>query len=76
MSLPVLTLHAIDDPQVVVEHEAACRATLRAAGQGGDLVQTFTTESEHGELSNAEYANSIAALTYGCVPAGSRLPVR
>jgi hypothetical protein len=62
VSLPVLTLHAIDDPQVAVEHEAAYRATLRGAGQDENLVQTFTTESEHSELSNAEYANSIAAL--------------
>ena len=45
-----------------MEHEAAYRATLRGAGRDGNLVQTFTTESEHGELSNAEYANSIAAL--------------
>jgi hypothetical protein len=62
VSLPVLTLHAIGDPQVVVEHEAAYRATLRGAGRDGNLVQTFTTESEHSELSDAEYANSIAAL--------------
>lgn len=62
VSVPVLTLHAIGDPQVVVEHEAAYRATLRGAGRDGYLVQTFTTEIEHGELSNAEYANSIAAL--------------
>ncbi|MEV0388145.1 DUF6351 family protein [Nonomuraea sp. NPDC050643] len=60
--LPVLTLHAIDDPQVAVEHEAAYRATLRSAGQDGHLVQTFTKESEHSELSDSEYAASIAAL--------------
>ena len=62
VSLPILTLHAIDDPQVVAEHEAAYRATLRGAGRDGNLVQTFTTEAEHSQLSNAEYANSIAAL--------------
>lgn len=60
--LPVLTLHAIDDPQVFVEHEAAYRATVQAAGRSGNLVQTFTKESEHRALSNAEYANSLAAL--------------
>ncbi|MFI1439818.1 alpha/beta hydrolase family protein [Streptomyces fructofermentans] len=60
--LPVLTLHAIDDPQVVVEHEAAYRATLRSASQDDHLVQTFTTESEHSELSDSEYANSLSAL--------------
>jgi hypothetical protein len=62
VSLPVLTLHAIDDPQVVVEHEAAYRATLEGAGRARNLVQTFTTENEHSELSTTEYANSIAAL--------------
>lgn len=62
ISLPVLTMHAIGDPSVFVEHEAAYQATVRAAGRHEFLVQTFTTESEHGELSNAEYATSIAAL--------------
>jgi hypothetical protein len=62
VSLPVLTLHAIDDPQVFVEHEAAYRATLQNAGQNGHLVQTFTRESGHSELSNSEYATSISAL--------------
>jgi hypothetical protein len=62
VSIPVLTLHAIDDPQVVVGHEAAYRATIRNAGREEHLVQTFTTESEHSELSNSEYANSLAAL--------------
>jgi hypothetical protein len=62
ISLPVLTMHAIGDPSVFVEHEAAYRATVRNAGRDKFLVQTFTTESEHGGLSNAEYANSIAAL--------------
>ncbi|WP_053846516.1 DUF6351 family protein [Streptomyces sp. NRRL B-24085] len=62
ITLPVLTLHAIDDPQVFVEHEAAYRATVQAAGRGENLVQTFTRESDHSELSDAEYANSLAAL--------------
>lgn len=60
--LPVLTLHAIDDPSVFVEYEAAYRATLTGAGQDGHLVQTFTRESGHDGLSVAEYATSIAAL--------------
>ncbi|KUL64974.1 alpha/beta hydrolase family protein [Streptomyces antimycoticus] len=62
VSLPVLTLHAIDDPTAFVEHEAAYRATLRGAGRGGNLVQTFTKETEHSALSDSEYANSISAL--------------
>lgn len=62
VSLPVLTLHAIGDPSVFVEHEAAYRSTLEAAGNSDGLVQTFTTEEEHNGLSDAEYAASLAAL--------------
>ncbi|MEU6571278.1 hypothetical protein [Streptomyces parvulus] len=62
VDLPVLTLHAIDDPTAFVEHEAAYRATLDGAGRGRNLVQTFTRESEHSSLSDSEYAASIAAL--------------
>ncbi|TCP55030.1 hypothetical protein EV191_102242 [Tamaricihabitans halophyticus] len=63
VSVPVLTLHAIGDPTVFVEQEAAYRASLAGAGSGGYLVQTFTAEDEHSGLSDAEYANSIAALS-------------
>lgn len=58
----MLTLHAIDDPTAFVEHEAAYRDTLRGAGRAGRLVRTFTREHEHSELSDAEYATSVAAL--------------
>ncbi len=60
--LPVLTLHAIDDPTAFVEHESAYRATLKGAGNAKHLVQTFTREAEHSSLSNAEYAAAIASL--------------
>ncbi|WP_183154401.1 hypothetical protein [Streptomyces shenzhenensis] len=62
VGLPVLTLHAIDDPTAFVEHESAYRATLAGADRAGNLVQTFTDEHEHSGLSVAEYANSLAAL--------------
>ncbi|WP_328885061.1 hypothetical protein [Streptomyces sp. NBC_00316] len=62
VSIPVLTMHAIDDPTAFVEHEAAYRATVEGAHRDKNLVQTFTRESEHSELSNSEYANSISAL--------------
>jgi hypothetical protein len=62
VAIPVLTMHAIDDPTAFVEHEAAYRATLQGAHRDRYLVQTFTRESEHSELSDAEYANSMAAL--------------
>jgi hypothetical protein len=62
VSLPVLTLHAIGDPSVYVEHQAAYRATVEAAGHGNNLLQTFTTEYTHNGLSDSEYAASLAAL--------------
>ena len=62
ISVPVLTLHAIDDPTAFVEHESAYRASVRAAGNGRHLVQAFTRESEHSALSNSEYATVIDAL--------------
>ncbi|WP_210588647.1 hypothetical protein [Streptomyces sp. GESEQ-35] len=61
-TIPVLTMHAIDDPTAFVEHEAAYRASLEGAHRDRYLVQTFTREREHSELSDAEYANSVAAL--------------
>ncbi|MFF6826579.1 hypothetical protein [Streptomyces longwoodensis] len=62
VSIPVLTLHAIDDPTAFVEHEAAYRATLHGAQRDKYLVQTFTDEHEHSGLSTSEYANSLSAL--------------
>ena len=62
ISVPVLTLHAIDDPTAFVEHESAYRASVQAAGNGRHLVQTFTRESEHSALSNSGYATAIDAL--------------
>lgn len=62
VDIPVLTMHAIDDPTAFVEHEAAYRATLQGAHRDRYLVQTFTDEHEHSQLSDSEYANSIFAL--------------
>ncbi len=62
VTIPVLTMHAIDDPTAFVEHEAAYRAALQGAHRERNLVQTFTRESEHSELSDSEYADSISAL--------------
>ncbi|KRB78932.1 hypothetical protein ASE01_23595 [Nocardioides sp. Root190] len=62
IAVPVLTLHAIDDPTAFVEHESAFRRTLDAAGNAHRLVQTFTRESEHSALSDSGYATAIGAL--------------
>ncbi|UPK73772.1 hypothetical protein MU582_15190 [Nocardioidaceae bacterium SCSIO 66511] len=62
VSIPILTLHAIDDPTAFVEHESAYRSTLEGAGTSKHLVQTFTTEDQHSTLSASEYAAAIGSL--------------
>ncbi|XVS61070.1 hypothetical protein ACQPYE_22470 [Actinosynnema sp. CA-299493] len=62
VSIPVITLHAIGDPTVFVEHEAAYRASRVGAGTGANLVQAFTREDEHSALSDSEYAAALRAL--------------
>lgn len=62
VSIPIVTLHAIDDPTAFVEHESAYRATLEAVGAAEHLVQVFTTENEHSSLSDSEYATAIGSL--------------
>nr|WP_208875463.1 hypothetical protein [Streptomyces armeniacus] len=61
--IPVLTLHAADDPTAFVEHEAAYRASLEGGGSARNLVQTFTRESEHSALSDSEYAAAMGSLS-------------
>ncbi|MFB4426783.1 hypothetical protein C5F59_037560 [Streptomyces sp. QL37] len=63
VSVPVLTMHAIDDPTAFVEHEAAYRDSLEGAHRARHLVQTFTQEGEHSGLSAAEYATAVSALS-------------
>ncbi|MFG2586691.1 hypothetical protein [Streptomyces sp. NPDC048438] len=63
VSVPVLTMHAIDDPTAFAEHEAAYRDSLEGAHRDRHLVQTFTQEREHSGLSTAEYAAAVSALS-------------
>jgi pimeloyl-ACP methyl ester carboxylesterase len=62
VTVPTVTLHAIDDPTAFVEHESAYRATREAAGTGDTLVQVYSRESEHSSLSNSGYAAVLDAL--------------
>ncbi len=56
ISIPVITMHAIDDPTALVEYETEYRRRVGAAGRSDLLVQTFTREHEHSKLADAEYA--------------------
>ena len=62
IALPILSMHAIDDPTAFVEHESAYRETLEQAGTDDYLVQLFTDEHDHSVLSFSEYATIIHAL--------------
>ncbi|MGJ7507622.1 hypothetical protein [Variovorax sp. GT1P44] len=62
VNVPTLGLHAIDDPTAFVELESAYRDARERAGTAELLVQTFSRESEHSYLSDAEYPTLFAAL--------------
>lgn len=62
INMPVLSLHAVNDPTAFVELESAYRETLDRAGKGGLLVQTFSDESEHSYLSDPQYPALFTAL--------------
>jgi alpha-beta hydrolase superfamily lysophospholipase len=62
LPVPVLTMHAIDDPTVFVEQDAWYRRLVDEAGSSDKLVQTWTRESEHSYLSSPEYAAILEAL--------------
>lgn len=62
IGVPVITLHAIDDPTAFVEHESHFRAQMERAGNGDLLVQVFANEREHSKLSPPHYPAVLNAL--------------
>jgi len=60
--VPVLTVHAIDDPTAFVEMQSTFRDTVARAGNLDRLVQTYTSDSEHSYLSDVQYVAAIDAL--------------
>jgi alpha-beta hydrolase superfamily lysophospholipase len=62
IQVPVLNVHAIDDPTAFVELESTFRETMDSAGNGAHLVQTYTDEHEHSYLADAEYVALMQAL--------------
>jgi hypothetical protein len=62
LPVPVVSIHSINDPQVVVEGQSAYRETVKAAGSSDRLVQAFTDERAHTGQSPPELAASLNAL--------------
>lgn len=60
--VPVLTMHAIDDPTVFVEQDSVYRSVLEKGGSGERLVQTWTREAEHSYLGTPQYVALLEAL--------------
>jgi len=62
LPVPVVSIHSINDPQVVVEGQSAYRDAVRAAGSQDRLVQAFTDERAHTGQSPPELAAALDAL--------------
>ena len=62
ISVPVLTLHGIDDPVAFVELESTFKTTMARGGSAASLVQAFTQDTEHSYLSDAQYVTALQRL--------------
>ena len=61
--VPVLTVHAVDDPTAFVEMEDTFLHTMQKAGTANHLVQTFTSDHQHSYLTDAAYPTLMSALS-------------
>ncbi|MDF0606271.1 hypothetical protein HZU77_011500 [Neisseriaceae bacterium TC5R-5] len=62
LPVPVLSIHAMDDPTAFVELESVYRQQVSAAGQQQRLLQLFAAESEHSYLGDVYYPALLTAL--------------
>src|SRR5260370_3283637 len=62
LPVPVVSIHSINDPQVVVEAQSAYLDAVMAAGGTDHLVQAFTDERAHTAQSAPELAAGLDAL--------------
>ena len=78
--VPVLTVHAVDDPIAFVELESVFRSTMESAGTADHLVQTYTADHEHSYLSDPAYPTLLEALLlwveHGTKPAAASIAER
>jgi uncharacterized protein (TIGR03437 family) len=62
VSIPVVSMHAINDPERFVEQESEYKETLRKTGAADRLLQIFTTAGEHCLFTATETIASIKGL--------------
>jgi pimeloyl-ACP methyl ester carboxylesterase len=61
-AVPVLGMHAVDDPIAFVELESTFADTVARAGRADKLVQVFSADAEHSYLKDVEYVAAMQAL--------------
>lgn len=59
---PVLTMHTIIDPLVVVSNESAYAETVAGSGRADQLFQTYTTGVGHCNFTGAQILTGVAAI--------------
>lgn len=59
---PVLTMHTIVDPLVVVANESAYGETVAAAGRSNLLFQTYTTGNGHCNFTGPQIITALTAI--------------
>ena len=62
LTIPMVAIHSINDPQVVVEVESHYREAVKEAGNSERLVQAFTDEAAHTGQSAPEIAAALEML--------------
>jgi len=62
LPIPMVAIHSINDPQVVVEVAAHYREAVKEAGNSERLVQAFTNEAAHTGQSAPEIAAALEML--------------
>jgi pimeloyl-ACP methyl ester carboxylesterase len=62
ITVPVVSIHSMNDPQAAVEAQEDYRARVQSAGKGNLLVQAYTDERVHVGQSPPEFAASFEAL--------------
>lgn len=62
ISIPVVSIHSMNDPQAAVEAQYDYRESVKAKGNSNRLVQAYTDERAHTGQSPPELAASIDAL--------------
>ena len=62
ITVPVISIHSMNDPQAAVEAQSYYRERVRGAGKANLLVQAYTDERVHVGQSPPEFAASFEAL--------------